>query len=151
MANDQSQDIFATFQNVAKGILDEKNLGPAILSGVTFGMFSYVAIKGKTIRKARDIVDDIVTGMAGLALKDITGGGMALGALAMFVPAYSEIGNMVAESVITISPSGTEADIVDEGDIMVAAAAIAISTALAYLFVAPSGDGPISSRLFGGA
>lgn len=150
MANNNSQDFFATFQNMARGILDEKNLVPAVLSGLTLGMFSYVAIKGKTIRKARDIIDDVVTGMAGLALKDVVGGGLALGSLSMFVPAYAEIGNMIAESVITVAPNGTEDDVIADGDIMIASAAVAITTALAYLFIAPSGDGPISSRLFGG-
>lgn len=151
MAISEAQSFFTSFQNMAKGIMDEKNLVPAILSGLTLGMFSYVAIKGKTIRKARDIIDDVVTGTAGLALKDITGGGMALGALSMFVPAYAEVGDMVAESVIAISPDGDENDIIDDGDIMIASAAVAIITALAYLFIAPSGDGPISGRLFGGA
>lgn len=150
MANDSAQGFLAAFESAARGILDEKNLVPAVLSGFTFGMFTYVAIKGKTIRKARDIIDDVVTGMAGLALKDIAGGGMALGAMTMFVPAYADIGDVVAENVIAISPDGTEDDIIDDGDVMIAAGAVGIITALAYLFIAPQGDGPISSRLFGG-
>jgi len=151
MATINTSDIFASFEGIARKIMDEKNLMPAILSGLTFGMFSYVALRGKTIRKARDIVDDIVTGMAGIALKDLTGGGMAFGALSMFVPAYAEVGDMIADSVITIGPEGSEEDIIDDGDVMVAAGAIAIVSALAYLFVSPQGDGPIATRLFGGA
>jgi hypothetical protein len=150
MATIDTSSIFTRFENIARGVMDEKNLMPAILSGLTFGMFGYVAMRGKTIRMARDIVDDVVTGMAGVALKDLTGGGMALGALAMFVPAYAEIGNMVADSVITISDEGSENDIVAEGDLAIAAGVIAIVTAIAYLFIAPQGDGPITSRLFGG-
>lgn len=150
MATINTSSIFRRFADISRGVMDEKNLIPAVLSGLTFGMFGYVAMRGKTIRAARDIVDDVVTGMAGAALKDITGGGMALGALAMFVPAYAEVGNMVADSVITISDGGSESDVVAEGDLMIAAGVIAIVTAIAYLFMAPQGDGPITSRLFGG-
>jgi len=150
MATIDTSEIFAGFKGIARRIMDEKNLVPAILSGATFGMFSYVALKGKTIRKARDLVDDVVSGMAGLALKDIAGGGMLLGAMSMFVPAYSDIGDMVAESVITVPTDGSEDDIIADGDIVVAAGAVAIAAGLAYLFVAPQGDGPVTSRLFGG-
>jgi hypothetical protein len=69
----------------------------------------------------------------------------------MFVPAYADIGDVVAESVIAVAPDGTEDDIIDDGDVMLAAGAVGVITTLAYLFIAPQGDGPISSRLFGGA
>lgn len=154
MATIDTSNIFQGMQSVAGKILNEKNLVPAALTGLTLGGFTYVALKGKTIAKARDIVDDIVTGMAGKAIGGLVGDGNAITALGMFIPAYAEIGNSIAESLIGIAEGGSEADVIAEGDVFMAAAGVAIVATVAVLIMAPEGEGPISGplndRIFGG-
>ena len=151
--NNLAPDMFKNMTGIASKIFNEKNLMPAILGGITIGGFTYVAIKGKTIRKARDIVDDVVTGMAGSSLALLIGGGSTASAVGMFVPAYAEIGDTIAEALIPIAEGGTELDVINDGDILVVSGGVALVSALAILIAAPLGEGPIvgalNDRLFG--
>lgn len=142
--------MLSSVQGIVQRIGSEKNLIPALLSGGTFGALTYVVLTGKTIRKARDIVDDVITGMAGKAITALMGDGQALAAIGMFVPAYAEVGNMIADAVIPIPAGGTEESVIASGDVLIAALAITVISALAMLVLAPEGEGPISARLHTG-